>query len=399
MRKKKKVLIIHHARGMGGATISMLKLIRSLKEKDYEVKILFLKKPLIESVLKENRINYSIAESLFYRKYYKSFVHSEANYLKWYQVLSFINLSLCWLLSRFYFARKELENHSYDIVHLNSSVLTDWLAFARDKGEAIIHIREPFRNGRFDFKRVIFLRQMHKYASHIISISQDNLSRLGVFRNSSVIYNYADFPSRNPNYTSYSSKKVLYVGGAKSIKGFYTVVDSLDYLNSDIKVYFAGKYTINDKDKMSLKNIFKRLIFYDKKKNTAIKKINNHPKAEMIGFIKNINEYLDKVCCLISPFTVPHFSRPVIEAHLHKKPAIGTKVDGMDEIIEHEKNGILVPVNNSQALAKAINDLTSDSKKAKNYGDAGYKIAREKFSENNINQFIEVYDNLLFKHS
>ncbi len=59
-----------------------------------------------------------------------------------------------------------------------------------------------------------------------------------------------------------------------------------------------------------------------------------------------------------------------------------------------QKNGLIVPKNNPKALAYAINALTADSKKAKEYGEKGYDIAIQKFTPRNIKQFENIYDKL-----
>ena len=120
-----KILFVHHASGWGGAPNSMIKLINSLDKSQYNVEVLLLKHSIVAEKLAENGIKYKVAESFFYRRYYQYFTHSEADYLKWYQVYRFLKLSILWLLSRYYYAKKELLMHDYDIVHLNSSVLSD----------------------------------------------------------------------------------------------------------------------------------------------------------------------------------------------------------------------------------------------------------------------------------
>lgn len=392
---KNKILFIHHAAGWGGAPNSMIKLINNLDSSKFEASVLLLKNSVVASKLEENGINYSIAKSLFYKKFYQYFTHSEAGYVKWYQLYRFIKRFVIWLLSRYYFARKELSNYDYDIAHLNSSVLTDWLAPASKKGKAIIHIREPYRKGRFDILHPFFTLQMRKYASHIIAISKDNAKRVNIPEKITVIYNYADIPKKPPSENSYFSKKVLYLGGASYIKGFYTLVDALDYLDKDVRVYFGGNYGLSKKKQNIIKRIVKFLLAYGVKKKAAIKKIHNHPNAIVIGLTHNVNKYFDEVCCLVSPFIVPHFARPVIEAHLHKKPVVGSDVEGMDEIIEHEQNGLIVPKNSPRALAKAINELAKNDDKAKMFGETGFNIAIQKFTPKNIDLFEHVYDKAL----
>lgn len=397
MNKKVKILFIHHATGWGGAPNSMISLIKNLDQQRFDVKVLLIKHSMVADKLKENNINYAVAKSKFYKKHYKYFTHSEAGYIKWYQVYKFFKLSLFWLLSRFYFAKRELAKHDYDIVHLNSSVLTDWLAPAKQRGKVIIHIREPFRKGRFDILRPVFRSQMRKHADHIIAISKDNAKRVNLPEKTTVIYNYAEVPGKAPSKNSYSSKKVLYLGGSQSIKGYYTMVDALDYLEDDVVVYFGGYYSINKRQKGikgKLKQIAKR--FQRWHLMAAIRKMHSHPKAKVIGLTHNVSDYLHEACCLVSPFSSPHFARPIIEAYLHKKPVIGSDVEGMDEIIEHEVTGLIVPRNNPKALAYAINALTKNKEQAKSYGEAGWSVAKHKFS-NNINQFVEVYNKMYLK--
>jgi glycosyltransferase involved in cell wall biosynthesis len=391
----KKILYIHHAVGWGGAPNSLIKMINGIDRTKYDVDVLLLKYSNVVDKLIENNISFKIADSIFYRKYYHYFTHSEAGYVKWYQIYRFIKLGFLWSLSRFYFAKKELAKHNFQIVHLNSSVLTDWLAPAKTKGKVIIHIREPFRKGKLDLLHFFFTFQMRKYADRIIAISKDNATRVGIPEKTEVIYNFEEIPQNNPLESSYSSKKVFYLGGSEYIKGFYTLVDALDYLDKDVKVYFGGNIDSKKKSRFSIKFFLKFLLFYGKKKKEAIEKIKHHHNAFVIDLTYNVHNYLDEVCCLVSPFSVPHFSRPVIEAYLHKKPAIGTDVKGMDEIIEHEKNGLIVPKNNPVKLAAAINDLTADGLKAKRFGEAGYEIAILRYSPENIHQIEQLYDRLL----
>lgn len=389
----KKILFIHHAAGWGGASNSLIKLVNSLDRLKYDVDVLLLQHSIFADRLGEYGIKYKVAESIFYKRFYRFFAHSEAGYVKWYQAFSFLKLSILWILSRCIFAKKELAKHDFDIVHLNSSVLTDWLAPAKEKGKVIIHIREPLRKGKFDLLYYFFKSNIRKYANKIVAISEDNARRIAIPAKTVVIYNYSEIPDYLPSESSYASKKVIYLGGSSKSKGFYTLVDALDYLDKDVKVYFGGHYATMLKPQ-NIIQIMKFALSNAKNRNTAIQKIKNHPNAELVGLIFNVDDYLEEVCCLVSPYLVPHFSRPVIEAHLHKKAAIGSNVEGMDEIIAHEKNGLIVPRDNPKALAAAINVLTANSQKAKRFGKDGYNIAIQKFTPRNIQLFECIYDQL-----
>lgn len=386
-----KILFIHHAQGWGGAPINIVNIINALDKSRFDAEVLLLHDSVVSRYLDQNQIKFRIASSSFYIKYYRYFAHTEPSHLKWFQWYKFIKLSFLWILSHFVYAPKELMHLDYDIVHLNSSVLTDWIAPCKKKGKVIMHIQEPFKIGKYNVLSLFFRYQM-QLSDKIIAISEDNAQRINLPDKTIVIYNYADVPTSTPNNESYSSKKFLYLGGSAYIKGFYTMVNSLPYLNKDIRIFFAGYYG-SQKSSNRLKSIIKNLIYYQRM--NAISKMRKSQNAVEIDFTNDVNKYFDECCCLLSPFSVSHFSRPVIEAHLHKKAVIVSDVPGMDEIVCDNVNGIIVKRNNPQELAKAINWLSQHPEKAKEMGDNGYEVAIQKYTPENIHHFQEVYNSLL----
>ena len=57
------------------------------------------------------------------------------------------------------------------------------------------------------------------------------------------------------------------------------------------------------------------------------------------------------------------------------RPSIATHVGGMPELVQHDRTGLLVPVDNAQALERAIVDLLQDDQRR----DALGRAAREVF--------------------
>jgi glycosyltransferase involved in cell wall biosynthesis len=390
---KKKILFIHHASGWGGAPNSMISLIDHLNKDNFEIKVLLLKNSVVADLLKQHDINFEIINSIFYKKYYKYFTHSEADYLKWHQIFKFFKHSFLWVLSRYYFAKRELKKQNFDLVHLNSSVLTDWLAPAHELGKTIIHIREPFRKGKIDLLHLFFKRQMRKYADHVIAISQDNATRVHLLDKTSIVYNNININTSDILDDSYASKKVLYLGGESKIKGFVTIADALDYLDKDVIILFAGDYSSFDVSGSLLKKIKQKIkILLKVKYYKRLKKIHNHPNAFFIGLTYDVDKYLSEVCCLVSPFSYPHFSRPIIESYLHKKTVIATDVHGMEEIIKENITGVIVQRKNPMALATAINNLSRTPELAKKMGEAGYIFAKDKLNSYNYKKIESIYN-------
>lgn len=394
----KKILFIHHAKGWGGAPLNMINVINALDKSKFSVEVLLIKDSVVSKYLEKNHIPYKIATSKFYKSYYNYYTHTEAGFIKWFQFYRLLKSTISWILSKYYFAPRELKNFEYDIVHLNSSVLTDWLKPCSKKGKVIYHIQEPITKGTFGLRHKFFRKQVNKHADKIIAISKDNAQRIGLPEKTEVIYNYAKIPENAPPDRSYHSKKFLYLGGAAYIKGFFTMAEALDYLDKDVKVIFGGGYTVKNKSRNIIKRIIKFILHIGVKRKAAIQKLRNHPKAEIIGLTNDVDKYLDEVCCLISPFSVSHFSRPVIEAYLHKKPAIGSDVSGMEEIIDHNVTGLIFKKDNPKELAGMINYLANNPEKTKKLGENAYAIAINKFTPENISQFVKIYKSLKYKY-
>lgn len=393
MEKNIKILFIHHAAGWGGAPINMLNIINSLDKSKYQVHVLLIKDSIVSDKLKKNNISYSIAQSKFYKKYYQYFTHSEAEYVKFYQIFKFIRLSLIWLLSRYFFSKRELKNFEFDIIHLNSSVLTDWLAPTAKLGKVIVHVQEPFRKGKFDLLHYFFRLQYKKYADHILAISHDNARRINIPEKTTVIYNFAKLPGIAPKLDSYRSKRFLYVGGAAYIKGFYTMVDALDYLDDEIIIIFAGDYSSPYRQK-TFRTTVKKALGKGRKKQLAIQRMKKHKNAVEVGLVTDIGPLLQECCCLISPFTVPHFSRPVIESFLYQKPVIVSDVDGMQEIVDSNLNGFVFQKGNPKELAELINILAKHPERCIKMGKNGYEKAILSFTNRNVDQILNVYQKI-----
>lgn len=88
--------------------------------------------------------------------------------------------------------------------------------------------------------------------------------------------------------------------------------------------------------------------------------------------------------------------RSLIEGAASGLALIATDSPGCSELIEHEKNGLLVPLhNNVDALVYAIARLESDPRLARRLGAAAQKKARREFDEGDvITQTLAVYQEL-----
>lgn len=65
-------------------------------------------------------------------------------------------------------------------------------------------------------------------------------------------------------------------------------------------------------------------------------------------------------------------------------PIVATDVPGCREVVEHERNGLLVPLDNREALAEALGRLLTDVALRRRMGDASRRKAEAEFDERRV---------------
>lgn len=380
----KKILIIHHGIGKGGGLIALLGLIEELKKKN-EVRVLSIFKSDAVDYIKKTGVEVYLLESKFYSKFYRLFVHSEASFFGIIDFLKNLKNILTFFLSKYFFAKKELMNldFEYDIVYLNSTFISDWLLAAKKLNKkTIIHVREPLASGFLGIRKSIIRHTIKKYCDAIVAISKDNAKRVGLNSKTTIVYDPVVYKGRdkviardsNENYRYF-----LYLGGMQRIKGFEQLVKSLSYIDENVRIYFLGGDITPSKSKV--KRMIELLDPYMWKINSLITSLNQSDKIIKVGLVDNIFDYYSNSIALVSPFSKPHASLPVLEAFYVGKPVIVSDIEGMDEIVSME-NGLFFANNDPIGLADAINKMASMS-------DMEY----QKISQNSKNKYIDVMIN------
>lgn len=103
---------------------------------------------------------------------------------------------------------------------------------------------------------------------------------------------------------------------------------------------------------------------------------------------------------LMDVFALPSyregFPRAPMEASAMGVPCVVTNVRGCREAVEHERNGLIVPLRDVDALAEALIRLLRDHDRRRAMGDAGRRMAYEQFDERLVFQrVLAAYHRLL----
>ncbi len=117
-------------------------------------------------------------------------------------------------------------------------------------------------------------------------------------------------------------------------------------------------------------------------------------KVEFLGNVTDVPGVLKQLDVLVmATITEEAFGRVVIEAGAVGVPVVATRVGGVVEIIEHEKNGLLVDPAQPNELSQAVIRLLKDKKLAKCCQRNLKKKVDENFSLSTmVNKTIAVYD-------
>ena len=101
-----------------------------------------------------------------------------------------------------------------------------------------------------------------------------------------------------------------------------------------------------------------------------------------LGFRKDIREiYAASELVVLPSYYREGVPNVLLEAMALGKPVVTTNNVGCKEAVEHGRNGYLVPVRDSQALARAIEALITDSQKRETFGRYGRRKAEREFDK------------------
>jgi glycosyltransferase involved in cell wall biosynthesis len=136
---------------------------------------------------------------------------------------------------------------------------------------------------------------------------------------------------------------------------------------------------------------------YMHKLKKLIRRLGLKEKIIFAGYRNDVPRIISALDVVVHASSTPEpFGIVIIEGMAAGKPVIATASGGVLDIIEDGVNGILVPCQDSDAMAKAIVQIISNPDQANKIGMAGYQCVKNKFTiENQIRALEELYDSIL----
>ncbi len=282
---------------------------------------------------------------------------------------------------------KILDN--YDIIHLcDEEDLSFPLFSLLVKKPKIMHSLTPMAFdaiSRNFFQRTIFKRIAQMYipcSFQIPTYLQIGIDNSQIADRNSVGVNSKVF---KPDETKRLDSLLLYVGRLQKLKGVHILLQALSYVIPSVHLVIIGPFDQNDPD-------------YSRELEQQVQMINSQGKhnVELLGR-KNEKELIPWYQS--ATFSVaPHLDQicgglTTLEALACATPIIATG----DEVVKDNVNGLIVPPNNVEKLADAINKMLENKQLRLKLGRKGRQTIEEQYSwERIVIDLLEVYKDLYY---
>lgn len=205
----------------------------------------------------------------------------------------------------------------------------------------------------------------YRLANGVITSSQSNFeyieSNYGPLGDHVLIPNYVETAVFKPMNMAKKKGSICFIGRLSGEKNLFTLLEALSGLPYTIDIIGSGPLFSKLKDFVENKGI----------------------NANFLGNIPNheLPEILNQHELFILPSLYENMPKTLLEAMACGMPVIGTNVKGINEVIEHGKNGILCDTN-SKSIREAIVTLMGDEELRQNIRGNARRIIVENYSLN-----------------
>lgn len=128
----------------------------------------------------------------------------------------------------------------------------------------------------------------------------------------------------------------------------------------------------------------------------VLDRMTSHPKIKLAGFQKDVRPYLMASNAFVFPSYREGFPNVVLQAACMEVPIIASNINGCNEIIEHEKSGLLVRPKDCDELKVAMLRLLQSSTEIESYKTVAANYVRTNFSRTHYwNLLLAEYESLV----
>lgn len=297
-----------------------------------------------------------------------------------------------YFLLNWFFLKDFFRKHNFDLIHIHGSAPEDNFGYLLaimyklpyiltvhgDSVYSLVKKPKRFKNS----KRAIIK------ANAVISVSSRVLERVVNFtgrkKNNFIIYNGFIPPNYIRNDKLNSEINILFVGNLIYRKGCQYLIEAFNILCQEfncIKLIIVGSGEL---------------------RSELVKQASNlscHKNIEFAGQLNHssVLEYMQDCDIFVLPSWDEAFGVVYLEAMAFCKPVIGTKGEGISDLISDGFNGFLVKPKNVDDIVLKLKLLINDVNLRKKIGKEGYNSIKKYTWEYNAKGTIDVYKKVLYE--
>jgi glycosyltransferase involved in cell wall biosynthesis len=367
------LLAVHHGGGVGGAPVSLLKLLAGLDHTEFSVQAVFTEPGEVLTYAQESGVPARIIPTggaFFYSAHARLGVRSLSRFVRTFP-------------SAVRTAQNALRSDRPDVLHLNTSVLLAWAVAARRERIPVVWVvREVLGDNPW-------LRRWHasfmlRHACHTVAISDAVRACFPPGAPVERVYNAVDMAEfviahdvaavRAELGIGPNRQVLMALGSVQRVKGHWLLLDALAYPETaaaDLVLVTGG---VPADYARSAKGRIKRGLNMPLDNLDALQR-DAHTKGlseriHVTGFRRDIARVLSAADILVFPSLAPEgFGRPIIEAMALGRAVVATNVGPSAELLGSDAGRLVAP--DPARLAHTLGDLLRAPEERARMGQAG----------------------------
>jgi len=166
-------------------------------------------------------------------------------------------------------------------------------------------------------------------------------------------------------------------------------------------IFLRAAHQLRDKYPKAIFRIIGAALFneaeYEKSIHALASELDLNETVQFTGFRENIPAEIAQLDILVHASTrAEPFGQVIIEGMATARPVVATNGGGVPEIVDDGITGLLVPMEDADAMAAAIDSLLADPERARMMGQLGLQAVQERFTISKTARGVErVYRNML----
>jgi glycosyltransferase involved in cell wall biosynthesis len=367
-----RLLAVHHGGGVGGAPVSLLKLLTALPRGEFEPDVIFTEPGDVLDYAQQLGIAAAVVPmggAFFYSAHARLHARMVARFVRTFPAAVRT-------------ARSVLRAKKPDLLHLNTSVLLAWAAAARRERVSLVWVvREVL--GPSPGLRRWHASFIQRHARRVVAISDAVAACFS--RPVERVYNAVDLAEFRLDLLNDGmgvrwelglapdARIAMVLGSVQRPKGHWLVLDAVTRLGNDVELVLVTG-GVGSEYARSTRGRIKRALGVPLDNLDALlkdaRRLGVAKRVHVTGFRRDVARIIAGADVVVFPSLEPEgFGRPIIEAMALARPVVATDVGPSRELLGIGAGRLVPP--DAEALASALTDVLGSAESRRVMGRAG----------------------------